>query len=106
MRTIVINSSNYVQGSGNQFTIAFPAPVKFNAGDKIAVASCAIYNSTFNITAARGNNKISLIWNAATPQTYVFTFPDGYYSASDMNAFIQQQCILNRLYMTANNGAT
>ena len=107
MKTIILNSSNYVQGSGNQFSVAFPGNgVKFNSGDKIAVAGIAVYNSTFNITAARGNNKISVIWNAATPQTYVFTFPDGYYSASDMNAFIQQQCILNNLYMTTNNGST
>ena len=107
MKTIVINSSNYVVGSNNQFTIAFPGNgVKFNSGDKIAVAGIAVYNSTFNITAARGNNKISVIWNAATPTTYTFTFPDGYYSASDMNAFIQQQCILNNLYMTTNNGST
>ena len=106
MRTIIINSSNYVQGSGNQFSVQFPTPQKFNAGDRIAVASCAIYNSTFNITASRGNNKITIIWNGATQQSYTFTFPDGYYSASDMNAFIQQQCILNNLYMTTNNGST
>ena len=107
MKTIIINSSNYVQGSGNQYSIAFPGNgVKFNSGDKIAVAGIAVYNSTFNITTARGNNKFSVIWNAATPVTYTFTFPDGYYSASDMNAFIQQQCILNGLYMTTNNGST
>ena len=66
MKTIILNSSNYVQGSGNQFSVAFPGNgVKFNSGDKIAVAGIAVYNSTFNITAARGNNKISVIWNAA-----------------------------------------
>ena len=107
MKTIILNSSNYVAGSNNQFSIAFPGNgVKFNAGDKIGVAGIAVYNSTFNITSARGNNKISINWNSATPQTYTFTFPDGYYSASDMNAFIQQQCILNNLYMTTNNGST
>ena len=106
MKTIILNSSNYVQGSGNQFSIQFPSVTKFNFGDKIGVAGIAIYNSVFNITASRGNNKISIIWNGATPQTYTFTFPDGYYSANDMNAFVQQQCILNNLYMTTNNGST
>jgi hypothetical protein len=107
MRTIILNSSNYVQGSGNQFSIAFPGNgVKFNAGDRIAVAGLAIYNSTFNVQASRGNNKITIIWNAATPVSYTFTMPDGFYSANDMNAFIQQQCILNNLYMTTNNGST
>jgi hypothetical protein len=36
---------------------------------------------------------------------YVFTFEDGYYSVSDINAFFQNQCILNGLYVTANSGA-
>ena len=107
MRTIIINSSNYVAGSQNQFSIKFPSNgVKFNSGDKIAVASLSVYNSTFNITAARGNNTITIIWNAATPATYTFTFPDGYYSVSDINAFCQQQCVLNNLYMTTNSGST
>jgi hypothetical protein len=107
MKTIILNSSNYVAGSGNQFSISFPGNgIKFNAGDRIAVAGLAIYNSIFNVQASRGNNKITVVWNAATPQTYVFTIPDGYYSANDLNAFIQQQCILNNLYMTTNNGST
>jgi len=39
MRTIIINSANYVAGSQNQFAIKFPSNgVKFNSGDKIAVA--------------------------------------------------------------------
>ena len=107
MRTIILNSSNYVAGSGNQFSIAFPGNgVKFNSGDRIGVASLAIYNSVFNVQASRGNNKITIIWNAATPVSYTFTMPDGFYSANDMNAFIQQQCIINNLYMTTNNGST
>jgi len=77
--------------------------VKFNAGDRIAVASCSVYNSTFNIQASRGNNVLQIIWLGTT---YTFTFPDGFYDASQINAFIQQQCILNGLYITSNNGAT
>jgi hypothetical protein len=106
MKTIILNSSNYVQGSGNQFSIQFPSVTKFNAGDKIGVAGIAIYNSTFNITASRGNNKISIIWNGATPETLIITFEDGYYSASDMNAKIQSECIKKGWYMTTNNGST
>jgi hypothetical protein len=33
---------------------------------------------------------------------YTFNFPDGYYSVSDINYFFQNQCILNGLYLTAN----
>jgi hypothetical protein len=36
---------------------------------------------------------------------YAFTFEDGYYSISNINAFFQNQCILNGLYVTTNKGA-
>jgi hypothetical protein len=36
---------------------------------------------------------------------YIFNIPEGYYSVSDLNAFLQQQSILNGLYMTANQGS-
>jgi hypothetical protein len=57
-----------------------------------------MYNSTFNITAQRGNNVISFIWNVGTPVTYTWVIADGYYSVSDLNYFIQNQCIQNNLY--------
>ena len=107
MRTIIINSSNYVSGTNNTFLYTLPSSTKFNAGDTVGVASIAIYNSTFNITSARGNNTIQIIWNAPNPVTaltYTLTFPDGYYSVSDINFFIQSFCITNNLYMTDTNG--
>ena len=55
MRTIIINSSNYVSGTFNTFTYNLPVSTKFNDGDTVGVASIALYNSTFNITSARGN---------------------------------------------------
>ena len=96
MRTIIINSSNYVSGTFNTFTYTLPISTKFNDGDTCGIASIAIYNSTFNITSARGNNTIQIIWNAPNPVTsvtYTLTFPDGYYSVSDINYFIQSFCI-------------
>ena len=102
MRTLVINSSNYV--GANQYTYNLPQTVKFEAGDQVGVSSIAVYNSTFNITSARGNNVITFVWNAATPTTYTFTVPNGYYSVSDLNYFLQQQFILNNLYVINSSG--
>jgi len=93
-----------VAGSGSTFTYNFPSTVKFNDGDSVGVASTAVYSSTFSITAARGSSTISLIWNAATPTTTTFTIPDGYYSTSDLNYFLQQQCTTNKLYCTNSSG--
>jgi hypothetical protein len=36
---------------------------------------------------------------------YIFIIPNGYYSVSDLNFYLQNQCILNGLYVTANSGA-
>lgn len=103
MRTVIINSSNYVSGTLNTFIYTLPISTKFNDGATVGVASIAIYNSTFNITSARGNNTIQIIWNANTSVTYTLTFSDGYYSVSDINFFIQSFCIDQKLYMTDTN---
>ena len=100
MRTIVINSSNYVLGSGNEYIYEFPSQLKFNENHKLGVSGVSIYNSTFNITARRGNNTLTFIWNADTTTTYTFTIPDGYYSVNQVNEFLQAQCIINNLYVT------
>ena len=103
MRTLVINSSNYV--SGNQYTYTLPQTVSFDAQDQVGVASLSIYNNTFNITASRGNNTLTFVWNASTPTTYVWTIPDGYYAIStDLNYWLQQQMILNNLYVVNSSG--
>jgi hypothetical protein len=101
-RTLIINSSNYVVGSGNKYEYRFPQTSKFSAGSSIAVSNLAIYNSIQNITIKRGNNVITLNWLGTD---YIFNIPEGYYSVSDLNAFIQQQSIINGLYCTANDGA-
>ena len=101
-KTLVINSSNFVQNSGNKFIYNFPQTSYFPIGSGIGVSNIAIYNSIENINSKRGNNTITLNWLGTN---YVFVFPDGYYSVSDINYFLQNQCILNNLYVTANSGA-
>jgi hypothetical protein len=101
-KTIVINLSNYLQGSGNKYVNNFPQTSYFAAGSRIGVSNISIYNSVQNITQKRGNNVVTLNWLGTDN---IFTFPDGYYSVSDINFFFQNQCILNGLCVTANSGA-
>ena len=56
MKLIVINSSNYVPKSGNKYVYSLPSSVKLTTKSKIGVSAISVYNSTFNITAARANN--------------------------------------------------
>ena len=97
MNTIILNSTNKTQ-SANRFEYLFPSSVKFEKKDEIALQSISLYNSIFNCESQRGNNKISVIWNADTTVQYDFTIPDGFYDISALNYFLQQQCILNDLY--------
>ena len=103
-KLVVINSSNYVANSGNSFVYTLPSSVKFTNKSKVGVAGLSVYNSTFNITAARGNNSITFTFPSATPVTNTWTIPDGYYSASDLNYWLQSKCYANNLYVTSNNG--
>jgi hypothetical protein len=74
-KTIVINSFNYIQGSGNRFVYRFPQTSYFGIGSSIGVSNIAIYNSIQNITIKRGNNVIRLSWLGVD---YNFLIPDGY----------------------------
>jgi hypothetical protein len=102
VRTLIINSSNYVVGSGNRYEYRFPQTAKFASGSSIAVANLAIYNSIQNITERRGNNIITLQF---LETNYTFIIPNGYYSVSDLNYYLQSQMVINGLYMTANSGS-
>ena len=104
MRTIVINSSNHVDGTRNKYVYSFPSQLKLTENHRIGVSGISMYNSTFNIEAKRGNNTIILLWNADSQTSHTFTFPDGYYSVAQMNEFLQQQMILNNLYVTNSSG--
>lgn len=100
MRDLVIINTSHYKG-GNTYTYKLPQPMMISKS-KLSMYSISIYNSTYNITSELENNKFSINWLGTN---YNFVIPDGYYSISDLNYFIQQQCILNKLYMTKNNGA-
>ena len=104
MKLIVINSSNYVVNSTNSFIYTLPQTVKLSNKSKIGVASLSVYNSTFNITSTRGNNTLTFIWPSLVPQTKIYTIPDGYYSSSDLNYFLQSKMYADGLYVSANSG--
>jgi hypothetical protein len=101
-KTIVINSSNYVIGSKNRYEYRLPQTSYFPAGSGIGVSNIAIYNSIQNINEKRGNNLLTLNWLGTE---YTFKIENGYYSVSDLNHYLQNQCILNGLYLTKNSGA-
>jgi hypothetical protein len=101
VKSIIITSANYT--SGSSFKYSFRSPLKIPDDiSHISVVSCAVYNNTFNITSSYGNNTLTINWLGTN---YTLTFPNGYYSASDINSYIQAYCYSNNLYMTTSNGS-
>jgi hypothetical protein len=103
--TIILNSTNYVSGSGNRFEYKFKNnEVFFGPGSKLALLRTTIYNAVYNISASYGNNTFSITWIDGT--TYNVVVKDGYYSISDLNYFIANYLYSNNLYTTESDTAT
>ena len=99
---VVINSSHWDK-SQSKFIYKLKIPQKYESM-QVGLASISIYNQFFNVSQAYGNNQITIIWINNTSFTY--TIPDGYYNVSDLNYFLQNKMIGDKLYMTSGTGAS
>jgi hypothetical protein len=103
---VILNQTNLVAGNTNNniYRYDFPGGAEFKNG-KIAVSSISIYYSWENINVSNSNNTLSIIFPISngmagdTTATLSITFPDGTYSVSDMNEYLQSQMILNNYYL-------
>lgn len=98
---LVLNSSNVVSGSFNtRYQYNFIGG-GFRAQDmEICISSASIPYAWYNISAAYGNNTFSLILpTGGTTQTIAVTLPDGFYSVTDIQNYIQGVLITNLFYL-------
>ena len=99
--SIILNSTNLVQGSLHELEFKFPTSVRLENAT-ISLTSASFYNSFYNISAANRNNSIDVTFPtsavASTPQTEIFSFPDSFMSIETINYFLQSQCILRNWY--------
>ena len=99
---ISINSTHYV--SNNFYRLKLSKAVEFKKGDKLSLYSFSMYNSFYNISQAQyQNTNIQFTWFDNT--IYNWTIPNGYYSLQDLNIWLQQQFILNKLYCVNSNNS-
>ena len=99
--TLVLNSSNVSNTSTNTtFKYDF-VQGGFTADNcEMCVSSVSIPYSWNNVSTYYNNKTFSLIFpTAATTVTYSFVLPDGFYTVTDINYFIQQTCISNGAYL-------
>jgi len=98
--TLVLNSSNVAGTTNTQFTYAFLGG-NFIAKDmEMCVSQVTMPYSFFNISTFYNNQSFSLRFPVgATTYTLPITLPAGFYTVSDINSYIQNQCIANGLYL-------
>jgi hypothetical protein len=79
-----------IQNNGASFSVALNSPIYIPKGTvdcTVEVLQAAVWNTSPNIAAEFGNNRISFTYNEAL---YNFVIPDGLYSLKDLNATISR----------------
>ena len=109
--TLVLNSSNVSNRNTNStFQYNFiGGNFIVEEGMEVMLSSAQIPYSIFNITSAYNNNKITIGFpTGATTNSYTtftITFPDGFYTLTDIRNYVQQFCITNGLYLINATGS-
>jgi hypothetical protein len=97
VNTIVVNGSNVDSGNTSRYTFRFTNSQTF-VGQQIALTGLNIYYSWFNVSASNVNNTFSYVWPVG-PVTVDVVVPDGYYSVSELNSYLQFVMIQNNHYL-------
>ena len=104
--TLVLNSSNVSNTSTNTtFKYNF-IQGGFQVKDmEMCVSSITLPYSFYNVSSYYANRTFSLIFpTAATTTTISVTLPEGFYSVTDINSYIQQICINYGAYLIDSTG--
>jgi hypothetical protein len=97
-RTLILNQTNIVGGTGNSvLQYDFPQGGVNFADEFIAVQQVSFYQSVFNITQANNNNQFAYTWIDNT--SYTITIPDGYYELATIYAFFRDAMTSNKHYL-------
>ena len=105
---LVINSSNLVQGTNNstyQYNfISGSFVIPDNA--QICISNMTVPYSWYNVNAQYYNNaSFQYTWTVlGVKTTYTILLPNGYYSVSDINNYLQGQMVLAGQYLVDGNG--
>ena len=99
MRTLILNSSNIVDGTNNSIlSYEFAGGnINLKKGQKVALANLQMYYSTFNITAANNNNSFSYTWVDGI--VYQVLIPDGFYDIPSLNNYLHFTMVQNKHYL-------
>jgi len=97
---LVLNSSNVVGTNKNTYKYNFiNGMFTIPENSEICISNITIPYSWFNITSSYNNNKFQFIWYGTIATTYTVLIPDGFYTVSDINNFLENFMIQNSLYL-------
>lgn len=105
--TLVLNSQNSVGTGNNTYKYNFIQGM-FNIppDSEVMVANVQIPYSFYNITAAYNNNQFQFSWptGSAGYTTSTIIIPDGFYTTTSLNYYLQQWMISNGYYLVNGSG--
>ena len=103
--TLILNSLNVAGSTNTQFKYSFLGG-NFVAKDmEMCVSQITMPYSFFNVSTYYNNQSFSLTFPVgATTYSLPITLPAGFYTVSDINSYIQNQCIANGLYLINASG--
>jgi hypothetical protein len=104
--TLVLNSSN-VSNTNTNTTFKYNfIQGGFQVKDmEMCVSSITLPYSFYNVSSYYNNRTFSLIFpTAATTTTIAVTLPEGFYTVTDINSYIQQVCINYGAYLIDSTG--
>lgn len=100
--TRITNSNSTVSSDGSTYTYALPHPVDFSYRS-VALNQMTIYNSWVNINSQ--NNTFDILWpEGGVETTYNVTIPEGTYTVSELNEYIEFFLVENGLYLVTDAG--
>jgi hypothetical protein len=103
--TLVLNSSNVVGTTNSQFKYNFLNGNFSSKDNEICISALTVPYSFFNVSTFYNNQSFTLSFpTIATVQTLVITLPAGFYTVTDINNYIQNQCIIAGLYLRNSSG--
>jgi hypothetical protein len=107
MRTLILSGKNVVSnGYNDTYKFDFPSGAVTFKNDQLALTSISMYYSWENISSSTtgggyNNNAFSYVWLGTTVN---ITIPDGNYTISQLNAYLQSQMISNTHYLIDSDG--
>ena len=108
MFNIIINNTHVANSLNNTYQYNFKnGSFEVPSDSEIMITSFQIPYSWYNITTRYNNNSFKIYWptGAAGYTEYIVTLPDGFYSTPSINAYIQQFCLQNKLYIVDGAGS-